>query len=347
MKFHSLSKFPINFPPFANSYFRGISTQITIGPKVVEAMDKGSQVESSNLLPSFQQIKNHHKILKELYKENPEFRKIDNNLFRDFNNPNVNSIAFYFSQQLNLNPKSNIFWRPVLVATALLYGVGIRPYLNNEASPIHAMVNKENIAPILGHQDSMFKHPSHKDPSLIKLLLLVNGFSESNAITWFKESIDILNELKEKSLLSYQILKEVSVVARPTDPEGVGQRVPFKIIGENDELNFVSSFIYTPNPIDLNKYGVSIERMNIAILDLKKIVNCKSNRHEFILNNNEVQFLLLKNIFGLHGRCSVEKSQKNLRQIIGIPLDYPYPSPSIQLRNSVDRVYMEPKDKLK
>lgn len=345
MKFHFLTEFPFKFSPLANSYFRQISTKITIAPEVVEAMYKGSQSQSSNLLPNSQQIKNHHKILKELYKENPEFRKIANNLFRDFNNPNVKSIAFYFPQQPNLNPELSVFWRPVLVATALFYGIGINPYIDNQAFPIFAEVDKKNIAPILGHQDSMFRNPNDKDQSLINFLILVNGFSQSDAVTWFKESVDILNELKDKHPTSYKILKDINVVARSRDPNGVGQRDPFKIIGDNDEINFVSSFVYTPSPIDLERCGVPKERMNLAILDLLKIVNSKSNCHEFILNNNGVQFLLLKNIFGLHGRGPVEESQKNLRQIIGIPLDYPHPSPSIQVGNSVDRVSVESKDK--
>lgn len=347
MKFHFPSKFPINFPPVANSYFRQISTQITITPKVVEAMYKSSQAQSSNLLPNSQQIKNHHKILKELYKENPEFRIIANNLFKNFNNPNVKSIAFCFPQQPNLNPELSIFWKPVLVATALFSGIGIEPYINNQGFPIFAEVDKKNIAPILGHQDSMFRDPNDKDPSLINFLILVNGFSQSDAVTWFKESVDILNELKYKHPTSHKMLKDINVVARSRDPNEIGQRVPFKIIGDNDEINFVSSFVYTPSPIDLDRCGASKERMNLAILDLIKVANSESNRHEFVLNQQGAQILFLKNMLGLHGRGSVEENQKNLRRIIGIPLNYPHPSPSIQALNSVDRVSMESKDKLK
>jgi len=321
------------FSGLSSSFFRKISTKIIIPSDVANEMFATSSHDSMTLVPNQKQIENHQQHLKKLYEVNSDFKKIGNNLFKNFNDPNVKSIALSFPQPPNSEAGRSVFFLPVLSATALFSGIGALPYYNDKGFPLFALVDKDSTNPILGHQDSMYYNPDDKESSLMKYLMLVNGFSQSKAVTWFKESIEILKELKANNLESYNILKDTFVIAKSKNPNEVESKTPFKIISENDELTFVSNFVYVPHPsLDSN----SKIRFEKAVKLLKDIVNSKSNRHEFVLNQDEVQILFLKNLLGLHGRGPVEEDQEGLRKIIAIPLGYTHSSSSVQIMNSRD-----------
>lgn len=349
MRFRLFSKLPTNFPLFVNSYFRQISTQFTIAPDIVEAMYEGTQIESSNLVPNFQQINKHQEVLKKLYQKNPEFKKFADNLFKARNNPNVKSIAFSFVKKNNSDDsKKNPYFQPTLLAVSLLHGVGLVPFYNERHFPSFALVNKNNIKAISGHQDGMFLGPDDIQTILVQYLLLVNGFSQSNAKTWIKESADVIKEFKEKHSSSYQILKTIKFTSRSRSVEEVGHRIPYKIIGENDEIDFVSNFIYLPSPIDLDNYFVSKEGADLAILNFKNVVNSELNRCEFIFNNDGgVQFLVIKNKEAIHGRGPIEEKFMGQRSIIGIALQDQKPSTAIKISAETTKISEQKNDKLR
>jgi hypothetical protein len=313
-----------------NSLFlRKISTNLTVSPEVVDAIYGGSEIVSFKLVPNYEQIDQQKRKLQQLYQENRDFKKFADNLFKAYKNPSVKSIAISFDQDKKLDgTEVNPFFQPTLTATSLMAGIGLVPFYNEENLPSYALVNKESTSAISGHQDSMFLNSNDKNLSLIPTLLLVNGYSQSNSKTWIKESSDIVSEFKEKYPSSYLILKNVYFICRSRNIDEIANPNPHKVIGEHDEINFVSNFIYIPNPNDLARFKISKEESELSILRFKEVVNSKNNRHEFVINNRQVQFLIIKNTEVLHGRDEVEESERGMRLVLGIPL-FKRPSPLI------------------
>jgi hypothetical protein len=315
-----------------NSLFlRKISTNLTVSPEVVDAIYGGSEIVSFKLVPNYEQIDQQKRKLQQLYQENRDFKKFADNLFKAYKNPSVKSIAISFDQEKKLDEiKVNPFFQPTLVATSLIAGIGLVPFYNQENFLSHALVDKESIRPITGHQDSMFLDPNDNYPSLIPTLLLVNGYSQSNAKTWFKEGSDIICEFKEKYPSSFKVLKQINFIGFPLNRiDEIENYTPQKIIGGHDNINFVSGFRYIPISKDLEGFKILKSEAELAILRFREVVNSKQNRHEFVLNNDEVQFLIFKNEMGVHGRDQVEENQKGRRLIIAIPLT------SIRAQNSI------------
>ena len=312
---------------------RQISTKLTISPTIIDEIYGGLEANSSSLVPNSRQINQHQKRLQQLYQENPDFKKFADNLFKAYNNPNVKSIAIAFARQANPDElNKNPYFQPTLIATSLFAGIGLVPFYNQENFPAYALVNKESTSEISGHQDSMFLDPNDKHLNLIPTLLLVNGYSQSNAKTWVKESPDIISEFKEKYPSSHGVLKSINFICKSRNIDEIGNRAPHKIIGEHDEINFVSNFIYSPIPTDLARFNISKEEVDLAILRFKEVVNSKKNRHEFVVNNNGVQFLVIKNTQAVHGRGEVEEDNKGNRYVIGIPIHPDKPPSSARTR---------------
>ena len=300
---------------------RNISTRFEISPEIAKEISKININAPYLEFPNLTQINQHQKKLQKLYRENRDFKKFADNLFKAYKNPNVKSIAISFEQEKKLDGMENLFFQPALTATSLIAGIGLVPFYNQENFLSHALVDKESIRPITGHQDSMFLDPNDNYPSLIPTLLLVNGYSQSNAKTWFKESSDIISEFKEKYPSSFKVLKQINFIGFPLNRiDEIENYVPQKIIGEHDEINFVSGFRYIPISKDLEKSSILKNEAELAILRFREVVNSKQNRHEFVLNNDEVQFLILKNKMGVHGREEVEKDEKGRRLVVAIPL---------------------------
>jgi len=317
------------FVPDSLISYRQISTQLTIPFEIVKEIHVGTPTSSSDAVPNFQRINQNHKRLEALYQSNKGFKKFADNLYKAFNNPNVKSIAIAFERQTNLDgTEVNPFFQPTLTATSLMAGIGLVPFYNEENLPSYALVNKESTSAISGHQDSMFLNSNDKNLSLIPTLLLVNGYSQSNSKTWIKESSDIVSEFKEKYPSSYLILKNVYFICRSRNIDEIANPNPHKVIGEHDEINFVSNFIYIPNPNDLARFKISKEESELSILRFKEVVNSKNNCHEFVINNRQMQFLIIKNTEVLHGRDEVEESERGMRLVLGIPLSK-RPSPLI------------------
>ena len=310
---------------FRFPFTRSISTRIEIPSQIVENIYKNSvEVATPNQqIPNSKQIDKQQKNFQQLYQENPDFKKFADNLFKAHRNPKVKSIAIAFERQTNLEEvEGNPYFQPTLIATSLLAGIGLVPFYTAENYPAFALVDKNSKSAISGHQDSMFLDEDHKHLGLIPTLLLVNGYSQSNAKTWVKESVDIINELKKKHPSSYGVLKKLNFIYRSRNVKENGTRPPHRIIGDNDEINFVSNFIYIPVPTDLERFNISKDEANLSILRFREVVNSQENRHEFVINNQGVQFLIVKNTEAVHGRGEVEESAEP-RLLIGIPLKQP------------------------
>lgn len=328
------------------SQSRRISTQFTISPEAVVAIYEGSNISPSNIVPNSQRIKHHQKKLQQLYQESSDFKKFTNNLYKAYDNPNVKSIAIAFERQTNLDGSDkNPYFQPTLIATSLFVGIGLVPFYNEQNFPAFALVDKDSISAISGHQDSISLDPHDKYLNLIPTLLLVNAYSQSNAKTWVKESPDIISEFKEKYPSSYRVLKNINFTCRSRNVDEIGNRAPHKIIGEHDEINFVSNFIYSPIPTDLARSNISKEEIDLAILRFKEVANSEKNRHEFVVNNRGVQFLLVKNTDALHGRSEVEEDLKGGRLVIGIPLQKQKPSTTMRISGDVSRFDYNSKSK--
>ena len=328
------------------SQSRRISTQFTISPEAVEAIYEGSNTSPSNIVPNSQRIKHHQKKLQQLYQESSDFKKFANNLHKAYDNPNVKSIAIAYERQTNLDGlDKNPYFQPTLIATSLFVGIGLVPFYNEQNFPAFALVDKDSISAISGHQDSISLDPHDKYLNLIPTLLLVNAYSQSNAKTWVKESPDIISEFKEKYPSSYRVLKNINFTCRSRNVDEIGNRTPHKIIGEHDEINFVSNFIYSPIPTDLARSNISKEEIDLAILRFKEVANSEKNRHEFVVNNRGVQFLLVKNTDALHGRSEVEEDLKGGRLVIGIPLQKQKPSTTMRISDDVSRFDYNSKSK--
>jgi hypothetical protein len=320
------------------SQSRRISTQFTISPEAVEAIYEGSNVSPANIVPNSQRIKHHQKILQQLYQQSSDFKKFANNLHKAYNNPNVKSIAIAFERQTNLDGSDkNPYFQPTLIATSLFLGIGLVPFYNEQNFPTFALVDKDSISAISGHQDSISLDPHDKYLNLIPTLLLVNAYSQSNAKTWVKEGVDIISEFKEKYPSSYGVLKNMNFTCRSKNVNEIGNPAPHKIIGEGDEINFVSNFIYSPIPPDLARSNISKEEANLAILRFKEVTNSEKNRHEFVINNRGVQFLIVKNTDAVHGRSEVEENLRGGRLVIGIPLQKQKPSTTMGISGDVYR----------
>jgi hypothetical protein len=175
------------FVPDSLISYRQISTQLTIPFEIVKEIHVGTPTSSSDAVPNFQRINQHHKRLEALYQSNKGFKKFADNLYKAFNNPNVKSIAIAFERQTNLDgSEKNPYFQPTLIITSLLHGIGLAPFYNNKNLPSFALVNEDNKKPISGHQDSMFLKQDDVQTTLFSYLVLVNGFSKSNAKTWVK-----------------------------------------------------------------------------------------------------------------------------------------------------------------
>lgn len=317
---------------------RNISTRFEIPPEIVEEISKISPKAPYQEIPNSRQINQFQEKLQQLYQENLGFKKFADNLFKAYKNSNVKSIAISFEQEKKLNEAEvSPFFQPTLTATSLVAGIGLVPFYHKKNIPVFAIVDKENISTISGHQDNMFLNPTDKHPSLIPALLLVNGYSQSNAKTWFKESSNIISELREKYPSSFEILKQINFIGFPLYKiEEIEKYAPQKIIGEHDNINFVSSFRYIPVLKDLEEFKIFKSDAELAILRFREVVNSKQNRHEFVLNNGEVQFLIFKNELGLHGRDEVEQDEKGHRLVVAIPLaSKESPFTSIEVQTSV------------
>lgn len=301
---------------------RQISTCLRASPSVVENIHRGTSGQSSIMpVPDFYQIYDHQKRLERSYKESTEFREFNNSLLQASNDPQVKSIAIDYKNPKDLSSDvENQHLQAVLVATSLFCNVGFVPFFNKDNFPIFALVNKESTAQILGHKDSMLINPQNENLQLVPNLLLIKLKSESKAQTWVKEDVDILKELEEKYPSSYSILKQIRFIARSRNLNEIGQRLPSKIIGENDQINFVSSFIFMPLQSDLAQFGISRQQADLAVLNFKEVVNSRLNRAEFNLNDNGTQYLLIKNTEVMHGRDEVEEDLTGERLVIGIPL---------------------------
>ena len=315
---------------------RNISTRFEISPEIAKEISKININAPYQEFPNLTQINQHQKKLQQLYRENPDFKKFADNLFKAFKNPNVKSIAISFKQEKKLDGTENLFFQPTLAATSLIAGIGLVPFYNQENFLSHALVDKESIRPITGHQDSMFLDSNDNYPSLIPTLLLVNGYSQSNAKTWFKESSDIISEFKEKYPSSFKVLKQINFIGFPLNRiDEIENYAPQKIIGGHDNINFVSGFRYIPISKDLEEFKILKSEAELAILRFREVVNSKQKRHEFVLNNAEVQFLILKNKMGVHGREEVEEDEKGRRLVVAIPLTSKEPPSSIEAKTSV------------
>jgi hypothetical protein len=325
-----LAKTFAGISPLKTFLTRQISTQFTIPPEIVKKIYENTQAPFSDVVvPDLKRIGKHQKKLEVLYREDKDFKKFADNLYKAYNNPNVKSIAISFERQTNLDgSEKNPYFQPTLVMTSLMGGIGIVPFYNDENFPAFAVVNKDSTSVISGHQDSMFLDPNDKHLNLIPILLLANGYSQSNAKTWVKESPDIISEFKDKYPSSYGILTKINFTCRSKNVDEIGNHAPHKIIGERDEINFVSNFIYSPIPTDLTRFNISKAEANLSILRFKEAVNSEKNRHEFVVNNRGVQFLLVKNKDALHGRDEVEEDNKGNRYVIGIPVYDEKPSAS-------------------
>jgi len=320
------------------SNVRYISNRFEISSQIAE---KISKISPSKALyqdfPNSEQINQFQDELKQLYQENRDFKKFANNLYKAYKNPNVKSIAISFEQEKKLDgTEVNPLFQPTLTATSLVAGIGLVPFYNHENFLSHALVDKESIRPITGHQDSMFLDSNDNYPSLIPTLLLVNGYSQSNAKTWFKESSDIISEFKEKYPSSFKVLKQINFIGFPLNRiDEIENYAPQKIIGGHDNINFVSGFRYIPISKDLEEFKILKSEAELAILRFREVVNSKQNRHEFVLNNDEVQFLIFKNEMGVHGREEVEEDEKGRRLVVAIPLTSKEPPSSIEAKTSV------------
>lgn len=320
------------------SHSRSISSQFTIAPEAVGAIYEGSNFSPANIVPNSQRIKHHQKKLQQLYQESSDFKKFANNLHKAYNNPNVKSIAIAFERQTNLDGSDkNPYFQPTLIATSLFLGIGLVPFYNEQNFPTFALVDKDSISAISGHQDSISLDPHDKYLNLIPALLLVNAYSQSNAKTWVKEGVDIISEFKEKYPSSYGVLKNMNFTCRSKNVNEIGNPAPHKIIEEGDEINFVSNFIYSPIPIDLARSNISKEEADLAILRFRQVVNSRENRHEFVINNRGVQFLIVKNTDAVHGRSEVEENLRGGRLVIGIPLQKQKPSTTMGISGDVYR----------
>ncbi len=67
------------------------------------------------------------------------------------------------------------------------------------------------------------------------------------------------------------------------------------------------------------------------------MVNSTTSRHEFVINNKEVQFLIVKNTDAVHGREEVEEGDRGNRFVIGIPLQKQKPSTTMGISGDVYR----------
>lgn len=322
--------------PSFSPLFRQISTQFAISPEIVGAMYEGAKNNSPNIVPSHQEINNHQRKLESLYQQNSDFKKFGNQLFKAYHNSRVKSIAIAFERQENLDgSEKNPYFLPTLIATSLLQGIALVPFYNNKNFPSFALVNKDNANAISGHQDSMFLRPEDKHLNLIPTLLLVNGYSQSNAKTWVKESVDIIKDFKEKYPISYEILKKINFVCRSKSLNEIGSHLPHKIIGENDEIKFISNLVYAPVPTDLSIFGILKEEAYLAIFRFRELVNLEKNRDEFVMNNHEGQFLIVKNSEAIHGRDRVEDELLGKRLLIAFALRL-QPKPSSKAQSPIE-----------
>ena len=296
---------------------RRISTRIEIPPEIVKEISKiNTNAPKNQVVPNSTQIDECKKELERIYEEQIKFREVADELYKACNKSVVKSIAVSFkrveeSGRTNVNP----FFQPTLIATSLLAGMGYKPFYNKENCLAFTLVDPNNKNAISGHQDSIILKNT---PSLMPAFLLVNGYSTSKAITWVKESADIISELKEKYPSSYEILKKLNFSYRSKNSDESGTR---RIIGDDDEINFVSNFIYNPVPTDLKRFNIFKDEADLAILRFREVVNSQENRHQFVINNKCVQILFVKNLDSLHGRGEVEKGADRL--LIGIPLNQP------------------------
>lgn len=317
---------------------RRISTQFTISPEIVGAMYGGVKNNSYNTVPNHQEINQHQAKLQRLYQVNTNFKKFGNNLYKAYNNPRVKSIAIAFERQENLDGlEKNPYFQPSLISTSLLQAIGLVPFYNKQNFLAYALVNKDNINAISGHQDSMFLKPEDKHLNLIPTLLLVNGYSQSNVKTWIKESVDIITDFKEKYPTSYEILKKINFVCRSKSMNEIGSHLPHKIIEENDEIKFVSNFVYAPIPTDLASFNIPKEDAYLAIFRFRELINLEKNRYEFVMNNQKGQFLIVKNRDAIHGRDSVEEELAGKRLLIAYAFQ-DQQKPSRVVRTKIDAV---------
>jgi hypothetical protein len=317
---------------------RKISTRLEISPEIVKEIYKINTNAQYQEFPNSTQINQFQEKLRPLYKKKPDFKKFANKLYEVCNNSDVQSIAISFKREKELDrTEVNPFFQPTLIATSLMTGIGLVPFYDKESFLSHALINKDITGKITGHQDSMFLKLDNKYSSLIPTLLLVNGYSKSDAKTWFKESADIISELKERYPSSFKVLKQINFIGFPTDRiEDEENYTSQKIIGEHNDINFVSGFRYIPISKDLQEFKILKSEAELAILRFREVVNSKQNRHEFVLNNNKVQFLILKNQNGVHGRDQVEEDQRGHRLVVAIPLTSKEPPlTSIKAKTSV------------
>lgn len=317
---------------------RRISTHFTIAPDIVEAMYDGAKNNSHNTVPNHQEINQHQLKLQQLYQVNPNFKKFGNNLYKAYNNPKVKSIIIAFERQENLDGlEKNPYFQPSLISISLLQAIGIVPFYNKQNSLVYALVNKDNISAISGHQDSIFLKPEDKYLNLIPTLLLVNGYSQSNAKTWIKESVDVVTDFKKKYPISYEILKKINFVCKSKSINEIGSHLPHKIIEKNDEIKFISNFVYTPIPTDLASFNISKEDAYLAIFRFRELINLEKNRYEFVMNNQKGQFLIIKNRDAIHGRDSIEEELVGKRLLIAYAFQ-DQQKPSRVLQTKIDAI---------
>ena len=115
----------------------------------------------------------------------------------------------------------------------------------------------------------------------------------------------------------------------------MGSHLPHKIIGENDEIKFISNLVYAPVPTDLSIFGILKEEAYLAIFRFRELVNLEKNRVEFVMNNHEGQFLIVKNSEAIHGRDRVEDELLGKRLLIAFALRL-QPKPSSKAQSPIE-----------
>ena len=84
-----------------------------------------------------------------------------------------------------------------------------------------------------------------------------------------------------------------------------------------------------------NDFGILKEEAYLAIFRFRELVNLEKNRDEFVMNNHEGQFLIVKNSEAIHGRDRVEDELLGKRLLIAFALRL-QPKPSSKAQSPIE-----------
>ena len=280
----------VSLPPtqiFKNTP-RAIQIDRSIIDKITSCIPK-SYPNAHSKIPDSQEIKEGQQGLVKIFHQDKGFQEY----FLEFSKAfRVGSVGIdYKVPKESENPLGRC-----LIATTLLYGVGLIPVRNKSNNPLFGEI-VSGVGKVEGHQDAIFN--SDGALALVKHLAILNlGGTSSDCNTWYKRNEFILEELKKNFPSSYDILTTINFASKESNNTQV-------IIGKNDNLNFLNHNLYSPVQSHLDEYGISKEKALEAIINLKKVINSKENRQKFLLRDDgsEVsQVACIKNEDGFHGR---------------------------------------------